>query len=318
MTNGTFALLYAACLMLCIGMVQGMKLSGLLPDAEKPLEPQKVEQVVIAVPPRPEGVRPVEGEGEEGFRYTEQGCREQTPEYQGVCFQQLARQQAPTDIDGALRSCSLIADAELVQECQADVAELHAPTDKTRALAICPSIALPKWGDQCVFGIALALVKKEPEPSFRLCDQAGRWATFCRHDVNGEIAQFNSDLAMAHCAAEEGDLLTRKSCWHGIGKYVARVDVDRAFQLCETTPLGPQDLYRENCYHGLGWGASETAGKAFAAECARAGEKKDSCMLGVAYNLRRFDQEAGMDLCAQVHRQDLAEQCRKFVSFGRI
>jgi hypothetical protein len=41
-------------------------------------------------------------------------------------------------------------------------------------------------------------------------------------------------------------------------------------------------------------------------------------MLGVAYNLRRFDQEAGMDLCAQVHRQDLAEQCRKFVSFGRI
>ena len=136
--------------------------------------------------------------------------------------------------------------------------------------------------------------------------------------MNGEIAQVNDALALEHCAAEEGDILRRKTCWHGIGKYIARVDVDRAFQACEKVPLGPSDLYRENCYHGLGWGASETAGAAFVPTCGRAGEKEDSCKLGVAYNLRRFDISAGLDICASVQRADLREQCKVFVSEGRL
>ena len=106
-----------------------------------------------------------------------------------------------------------------------------------------------KWRDQCVFGIALTYSVTDSPWAFRLCDQAGQWRDFCRHDVNGEIAVVNPTLALEHCQAEEGDLLTRKTCWHGIGKYIARVDIDKAFAACEQVPSGPH--HRENCIHGL-------------------------------------------------------------------
>ena len=128
----------------------------------------------------------------------------------------------------------------------------------------------------------------------------------------------NVELALANCAKEEGDLLTRKTCWHGIGKYLARVDVDAAFAACDQVPSGPKNLYRENCIHGLGWGASETAEEDFIPTCRRSGKERDSCLLGVAYNLRRFDIDRGLRICAQVQRVDLNDQCRRFVSGGRL
>jgi hypothetical protein len=274
---------------------------------------------VIAVPPRPDGVAPAAGEGgaAEELAYTEAGCRAMKGELRGLCFQQLARQRAPDDRAGALLACAELA-GEARDECTSDVAELHARTDRAAALALCPGIATPKWRDQCVFGVALALSRVDPAAAFRLCDDAGRWTDFCRHDVNGEIAQVDAALAFAHCAAEEGDLLRRKSCWHGIGKYIARVDVAGAFHRCATVPLGPDGLYRENCFHGLGWGAAETAGRDFAARCAEAGPQRDSCVLGVAYNLRRFDPAGAVSLCESVAREDLQAQCNRFVQDGRL
>jgi hypothetical protein len=315
MSNLLFSVLYAACLAFCLGVVQALQYSWPAPPPEP--EPQAVEEI-IAMPPRPEGVRKVHGEGDEGYRYTEPGCREHDGQYRDICFHQLARQRATTDLPGGLAACALVEEADSRQECTADVAELYAPTDKAASLEVCPTIPRKKWRDQCVFGIALALSTTESRWAFATCDDAGKWRDFCRHDVNGEIAVVNVDLALEHCAAETGDLLTRKSCWHGIGTYISRVDPSAAFDACTRVPTGPDDLYVENCYHGVGWGASESAGAAFAADCARAGDKQDSCLLGIAYNLRRFDIDAGMGICARVVRADLKSQCERFVRDGTI
>ncbi len=315
MSSFFFSLLYAVCLALCLGAVEALQYSWTAPV---PLPPQPVEAVAIAVPPRPEGVREIQGEGEDGYRYTEPACRKLEGDYRDICFHQLARQRAATDLPGALEACEQISKRESRMECTADTAELHAPTDRDVALQICPTIPKKKWRDQCVFGIALALATTDSRWAFRTCDGAGKWRDFCRHDVNGEIAVVNPALALEHCAAEEGDILRRKSCWHGIGKYIARVDVDAAFATCEKVPLGPDRLYRENCYHGLGWGGSESAKSGFAATCRRAGPQQDSCLLGIAYNLRRFDIDEGMRICAQVERSDLKAQCEAFVTQGTL
>ncbi len=315
----SFSLLYAACLGLCLGGVQLLR--AWVDAPPPPLPPQAVEQVALAVPPRPEGAPKIQGEGdEEAYRYTEAGCLEREGEFRDVCFFQLARQRAPTDLTGGLAACAQIGEVEAQQECMGAAAELYAPTDRDASLAICPSIPRKKWRDQCVFGIALSLSTLDSPYAFALCDDAGQWRDFCRHDVNGEISQVNVDLALQNCAAEQGDLLTRKSCWHGIGKYVARVDVDGAFAACERVPVGPAtpDGYRENCFHGLGWGAAESAGREFAAACGRAGAFKDSCLVGVAYNLRRFDVAGGLEVCASVQTPLLRERCDRFVGQGRL
>lgn len=267
---------------------------------------------VVALPPKPEGSLDKSGDGT-GKRYTREACAARTGELRELCFHQLARQMSPEDLAGAVLACGELPAGERLGECLADVAEAHARVDREAALSQCPRIESGKWRDQCVFGVALARVALEPQASFELCDSAGRWRDFCRHDVNGEIAVVDTDLALAHCAREEGDLLTRKSCWHGIGKYIARVDVERAKSACGRVPAGPDNLYVENCWHGLAWGASETAGRAFAERCGEAGPQADSCMLGVAYNLRRFDPEGAVALCEAAQRADLREKCLDFV-----
>ena len=59
MSNLLFSLLYGACLAVCIGAVEALQYSW--PEPEPEPEPQSVEQI-IAVPPRPEGVRKIHGE----------------------------------------------------------------------------------------------------------------------------------------------------------------------------------------------------------------------------------------------------------------
>ena len=175
---------------------------------------------VISIPPKPKGVQKVtDGEGDEVL-YTEEGCLNGPEQFRDICFHQLARQQAQTDLDGANQVCAKIASEEVQWECMADIAELYSPVDRDKALELCPSIERKKWRDQCVFGIALAYSTVDSLWAFRRCDDAGQWRDFCRHDVNGEIAVVNVELALANCAKEEGDLLTRKTCWHGIGKYL--------------------------------------------------------------------------------------------------
>lgn len=279
---------------------------------------QVVQQIIISIPPKPEGVQENTSGGNGDFIYTEEGCAKQPEQFVDICLHQLARQKAQTDLVVALDVCDRLQKEEQHWECYSDSAELYASTNRDVALEVCPTIGKKKWKDQCVFGIALVWSTQDSPWAFALCEQAGQWRDFCRHDVNGEISVVNLDLALEHCGREEGDLLTRKSCWHGIGKYIARVDVDRAFQACDRVPSGPSNLYKENCYHGLGWGASETAEESFMAQCERAGEEKSSCLLGIAYNLRRFDIDRGLRICQTVPRLDLQEQCLRFVSNGRL
>ncbi|MEC8422692.1 MAG: hypothetical protein VX000_02880 [Myxococcota bacterium] len=312
MRSLSFALLYTATLSVCIGAVESLKAHWDV--MEPPPTPQEIEQVAIAVPPRPEGQREVKGAGDEGYRYTEQGCRELDGELRDICFQQLAAQRAGTDLSGGLAACNLIGDVDKRGECMASAAEVHAVVDRDASLTVCETIEKGKWRDQCVFGIALALSTVDSAYAFRLCSEAGRWLDFCRHDVNGEIAQVDPQLAYDHCAAEEGDLLRRKSCWHGIGKYMGRVDMAAAWEWCARVPAGPEDLYLENCIHGLSWAGAERFGREFVRECERAGEKKDSCLLGIAYNLKRFDPAAGVALCETVQRADLQEKCLAHVA----
>ncbi len=306
-----FAALYLVCASLCVGTLEVVR--RWVPATPEVSEVQAIARVAVAIPPKPEGVKPVQGKG--GERVTEAQCLAYTGQFRDVCFHHLARQKAPTDLQGAATACREVASAKERQECLADAAELHAPTDRAAALALCPTIGRKKWRDQCVFGIALAVVSPDPHGAFKLCDQAGMWRDFCRHDVNGEIAVVDTPQALAFCAAEEGGQLTRKSCWHGIGKYIARVDVARALAACQQVPAG---LYRENCIHGLGWGAAEKGGIGFARQCGMAGAQADSCRLGVAYNQRRFDQVAAEQICADVRRPDLRQQCLDFVRTGRI
>ena len=306
-----FETLYILCLLFCLALIEFFQLSWPAPPDP---EPTAVEEVAIAIPPRPEGVRQSTESGDElSHRYTEAGCLAVDAQYRDICFHQLARQRADTDLDGGLAACAQIGKKLSEFECMSDVAELYAKHDRDRALEVCPTIAKKKWRDQCVFGIALAQSTLDPKWAFRVCDQSGQWRDFCRHDVNGEIAVMDSDLALTHCAAEEGDILTRKTCWHGIGKYIARVDVNRAFEACDKVPSGPDNLYRENCIHGLGWGASESRGADFVSGCQRAGAEKDSCLLGIAYNLKRFDVDAGLSICTQVERSELKAKCEAFV-----
>jgi hypothetical protein len=302
---------HAVTTVLCFAVVESVRLGW-----EPPVPPEPVMQddssVAIAVPPKPEGAAEP-GSGSDSAAWTEQRCRQLDGELRDVCFHQLARGRASTDLTGALTACDELSDEELRAECQADVAELHSPTDRDAALAVCPEIGTKKWRDQCVFGIALALSGPDPAYAFRLCDEAGQWYDFCRHDVNGEIAQVNDAMAYEHCEVEEGDILTRKTCWHGMGKYIARVDVPRAWRVCASVPLGPDNLYRENCVHGLAWGAAETAGRGFLDQCDTMPEQHDSCRLGVAFFESRFDTASALDICASVERGDLATRCVEHV-----
>ena len=326
-----FNLLYVACLLACLAVVEVAK-AGFAPRPEPELPPQAVEDV-IAVPPKPKGVDLQVGEGDgEGdeYIYTEEACREHAAgQYRDICFHQLARQRAPTDLPGALGACDEIppprvkGDPDTLFECQSDVAELHAPSDLDAALAVCPSIPWRKWRDQCQFGISLAMRPSRPRWAFQNCDNAGKWHLFCRHDVNGEIAQSGDlEMAVAHCLATEGSLLKRSTCWHGISKYIGRVSIDDAFAACDRVPDAPEadgaQYYREQCYHGLGWAGAEQEGLGFMPTCARAAAFRDSCLLGIAYHERRLSIDNGLTACAEVVRADLKEQCEQMVREGSI
>ena len=143
----------------------------------------------------------------------------------------MGRQRASTDLDGGILACGQIEARRIQNECLADVAEQYATTDLQAALEVCPTIKNGKWRDQCVFGVALALRPVDPDGALELCYESGRWVDYCRHDVNGEIAQVDLEHALRNCDRLEGDLLRQKTCYHGIGKYVGRVSTEAGLRL---------------------------------------------------------------------------------------
>ncbi len=312
MSARSFALLYLLCLGVCLGTLQLIRVAHAARPA--PPEPVPIAGVAMALPPKPDVSPPdLAGDGQE-TRYDEATCETYEGDFRDACYEALARQRALRDLPGALLACAEIGRERLRWECEADVAGVHAASDLEAARAVCPTLRQPAWRDQCYFGIAMTLVEGEPPLALATCDDAGRWRDFCRHDVLGETAVVDLGFVLAECGREQGDLLTRKTCWHGIGKYIGRQDLDAALEACRQVPLGPDDLYRENCIHGAGWAAGERLGIAGAERCSGAGEQRDSCLLGVAFQQRRLQPDGAVALCHEAGRADLRDHCLAFVA----
>lgn len=267
---------------------------------------------MMALPPKPEGLGEAAagGTGSETARLTVEGCEAMASAVRDACWQALARQTAPVDPQGALAVCERIPDEQLVEECHADVAESIAVADRALADRICTAIPSVKWRGQCHFGTGLALAEVDPVYAFGRCDHAEAFYLFCRHDVVGEVALVDADAAHALCAREEGDTLQRKTCWHGMGKYLARRSLDEAAAACRAAT--PE--WQGNCFHGAGWGAAERDPDAALAGCATQAPFEENCTQGVAHQLKRADPERAVALCEGLATASIRERCLAFVT----
>jgi hypothetical protein len=184
-----------------------------------------------------------------------------------------------------------------------------APIDRDAAAAICVAIPVMKWRGQCHFGMGLALAEIDPAYALGRCEHAEAFRDFCRHDVVGEVALESLAPAVAFCAKEEGDPLTRKTCWHGIGKYLARRDFAEAVAACGQAT----EASRGNCFHGLGWGAAERDPDATLAACAGLPAYADNCRQGVAHELKRADPTRGIAICESIQTTSVRDRCLTFL-----
>jgi hypothetical protein len=305
-----FSLLTLACFLALLGL--RFALAPLAAHVAHAVEQNVTAEAVMAMPPKPEGLAPVEGAGEgegSGALLTRESCAGMAPELRDVCWQALARQSAARDPEGALSICAEVSDAELRDECHSDVAEAVAPVDRAAGERICAALGTIKWRGQCHFGMGLALAEIDPAYALSRCEHAEAFRDFCRHDVVGEVALEDLEPAVAFCAREEGDTLTRKTCWHGIGKYLARRDIDEAAAACGRAT----EEWRGNCFHGLGWGAAERDPDAALAGCERLAPYVDNCRQGVAHQLKRFDPARAVALCESIGTESIRARCLQFV-----
>ncbi len=269
-------------------------------------------EAVMALPPKPDGldVRPA-GEGGAGGTalLTEATCLGLAQAVRDVCWQALARQDAPMSVERALGWCARGSDVELGLECRADVAETIALTDRAGSEAICGGIDAIKWRGQCHFGLGLAWAETDPAYAIGRCERAEAFRDFCRHDVIGEISMVDTDFPVALCGKGEGDALTRKSCWHGMGKYLARRSLEEASVAC----LRASEEGRGQCFHGAGWGAAERDPDAALAVCAQQGAYAENCRQGVAHQLKRADPSRAVALCESITSETIRSRCLAFV-----
>ena len=100
----SFWRLYSICLTILVLVVQ--LLQWQFPSFVKSIS--EAPKRVISIPPKPKGVQEVsDGEGDEVL-YTEEGCLNGPEQFRDICFHQLARQQAQTDLDDQSGLCKNI------------------------------------------------------------------------------------------------------------------------------------------------------------------------------------------------------------------
>lgn len=306
---------FSALVLVCVAFLLGARfaLVWVVPAAEARQAEVEARDPggAMAVPPKPGGLAPeTGGNGTGDAALTPATCEGMPSDLRSTCWQALARQTAQADPEEALRVCNRLAEGAAREECNSDVAETIAPRARARAAEICAAVASTKWRGQCHFGMGLALAETDPEAAMALCDSAEAFRTFCRHDVVGEVAMVNLPAALTICGREEGDTLTRKTCWHGIGKYLARRDLTEASGACLAGPRSWQSL----CFHGMGWGAAERDVEAALAGCAAFGEYADNCSHGVANQLKRSDPARGLAICESLTQPEARAKCLAFVT----
>lgn len=307
-----FLTLYLVLFAVLLGAQLALAKVAPTPGAARAVEADAAEGV-MALPPKPEGLPEAspDAEGDGGAaRVTEERCLGMAEAVRDVCWQALARQQAARDPDGAIAVCARVADTELALECRADVAESIAPVDRAKAATICDAIDSVKWRGQCHFGTGLALAEVDSAYALGRCQYAEAYRLFCRHDVVGEVALVDVDAAVAFCAREEGEPLQRKTCWHGMGKYLARRSLDEAAAACGRAT----SEWRGNCFHGVGWGAAERDPDAALAGCDALPEYRDNCRQGVAHQLKRADPQRAVALCESIGTDSIRARCLAFVT----
>ena len=306
-----FSLLVAGCLSVLVGVRFGLEaalpsLSDSIEVASSALESGPTMQM----PPKPAGLsEPGNGEGAAAV-LTPARCAAMATAIRDTCTQALARQIARSDPQEALRHCLDVGEEAMQFECRADVAETIAAAHRDDALAICAEIPSVKWRGQCHFGVGLALAEVDPEFAIARCDDAEAFRAFCRHDVVGEVSLVNLPAAVAICGREEGDALTRKTCWHGIGKYLARRDIREAGSACSQATTSWQGL----CFHGVGWGAAERDVDAALSGCAEFSTFADNCRHGVANELKRTDPQREQAICESLQNSEARGKCLAFVT----
>ncbi|MDP2315135.1 MAG: hypothetical protein Q8P41_19705 [Pseudomonadota bacterium] len=305
-----FTLLVFSCLVLLLGARFGLEF--FVGPADAAVEAGGTPDAVMALPPKPEGAErpPAEdGTGSGSALLTLEACQAMAVDVRDVCLQALARQSAERDPEGALQVCTRIVDVELRLECEADVAEAIAPIDRAVGERICDAIASVKWRGQCHFGMGLATAEIDPAYALGRCEHAEAFKDFCKHDVVGEVALETLEPAIAFCAKEDGDEITRRTCWHGIGKYLARRDFAEAAAAC----VRASESGRGICFHGIGWGAAERDADATLAACSALPEYADNCRQGVAHQLKRFDPTRGIAICESLATASIRDRCLAFL-----
>lgn len=316
MGTPAFFLLFLLCLASSLGARFGLE-AWLGAVGSKVEAAMAAPDSVMALPPKPEGLDRTEPEqlgssSEQGGMgaLTPSACEKRYEgDYRDLCYQTAARQTGARDPVGAIEVCKKITKEDLMFECQADVAEASAVVDRSFGEGLCPTIPSVKWRGQCHFGMGLALAEVDSSVALGMCEKAEIFRDFCRHDVVGEVALVDLDAAVAFCSREEGDTLTRKTCWHGIGKYIARRDQDEAAAACDLATAS----WRGNCYHGLGWGSAERDADAATAGCEKRGIYRDNCRQGVAYQQLRFDPARSVALCETIKDDTIKAKCLGWV-----
>lgn len=301
-----FALLLALQVALARGIVRAATTTAPAPPSD-----------AMAIPPKPAGQRAAaapgaDGEGDE--RLTFEACARMATGVRDVCWQALARQQSGVDPKGALEVCANVVELELRLECVDDVAEATTLADRAGAERICASVEDRKWRGQCWFGVGLAWAETDSDYALGRCAQAEAFERFCRHDVVGEVSLVDVDAGVAFCTRGEtehaDDDLTRKTCWHGIAKYLARRDVSQAAAACERAT----ESWRGTCYHGVGWGGSERDPDGTLAACDGFGRWADYCRQGVAHEQKRVDPTRALALCEAIGTPTIRSRCLEFVT----
>ena len=301
---------FAVLLALQVAIAHGLVSVAATPVAAPPSE-------AMAIPPKPAGLKAPAAEGGDGEgdeRLTFEACTAMATGVRDVCWQALARQQSAVDPQGALGVCDQVVEPELKLECVDDVAEATTLADRAGAERICTGVVDRKWRGQCWFGVGLAWAETDSDYALGRCEHAEAFERFCRHDVVGEVSLVDVDAGVAFCTRGEAehadDDLTRKTCWHGIAKYLARRDVGEAAAACERATAS----WRGTCYHGLGWGGSERDPDGTLAACAGFGPWADYCRQGVAHEQKRVDPTRALALCEAIGTTTVRARCLEFVT----
>ena len=239
-------------------------------------------------------------------------CNEFSDDYKSTCLKMYALKSAANDFEEAWKICKQIDQNLLRDECYNDIIIEIGKEKPEEIKKYCNEINSEKWRGECYFNMALFLTKINITKAFAICNKAEIYVPFCYHDVAGEASLINTTKALNICE-KQVDNLTKRTCFHGIGKYLGRNKPDKAIIYCNQIE---DKGYKESCYHGLGWGMAEIdMGNMDYARSNCEGiesELKNNCFIGVAWKLSKNDKEKAKEVCNNIKNEQIKKECLNF------